>query len=67
MPLHARPVIGSTTECRTYRPGRVCLESGCRTVLSIYNPASRCSLHERQQVMAHVRSRHLPWDASSAR
>jgi hypothetical protein len=67
MPLHARPVIGSTTECRTYRPGRVCVESGCQTVLSIYNPTSRCSLHERRQVMALSRSRHLPWETTAAR
>jgi hypothetical protein len=67
MPLHARPVIGSTTECRTYRPGRICVESGCRTVLSIYNPSSRCSLHERQAVMAHARSGRLPWETTAAR
>lgn len=32
---------------RNYREGRVCVEPGCSTVLSIYNPSSRCAVHQR--------------------
>lgn len=32
--------------CKTYRAGRVCLYEGCTTILSRYNPARLCSLHE---------------------
>jgi hypothetical protein len=44
---HGRPIVGSITECRSYRPGRVCRADGCTTVLSIYNPEPRCAVHER--------------------
>jgi hypothetical protein len=30
----------------TYRKGRVCSRSGCRTHLSRYNPTERCSIHD---------------------
>jgi hypothetical protein len=30
----------------TYGRGRVCDVSGCRTRLSVYNPETRCSLHD---------------------
>lgn len=30
---------------RTFARGRVCAERGCGTVLSIYNPGSRCAIH----------------------
>jgi hypothetical protein len=33
---------------RNYREGRVCTEPGCTTVLSIYNPSSRCAVHQRR-------------------
>ena len=33
---------------RIYREGRVCQEQGCGTVLSIYNPSSRCAVHQRR-------------------
>jgi hypothetical protein len=33
------------TPSRTYRRGRICASSGCGTLLSRYNPTSRCSLH----------------------
>ena len=33
---------------RNYRVGRVCSEPGCETVLSIYNPSSRCAVHQRR-------------------
>lgn len=31
---------------RRKEPGRLCLEPGCHTRLSIYNTSDRCSLHE---------------------
>ena len=31
-----------------YREGRVCAEPGCGTVLSVYNPSSRCAVHQRR-------------------
>jgi hypothetical protein len=61
MPLHARPVVGSKIECRTYRPGRVCQAEGCTTVLSIYNAASLCSLHEGRNTRLAARPRRLSW------
>src|SRR5512141_1594997 len=33
---------------RMYREGRVCAEPGCGTVLSVYNPSSRCAVHQRR-------------------
>jgi hypothetical protein len=54
---YGRPIVGSATECRTYRAGRVCSASGCTTVLSVYNPNRYCALHERQQVESSER----PW------
>lgn len=45
---HGTPIVGSVGECRTYRPGRVCMADGCTTLLSIYNSSSRCALHERE-------------------
>jgi hypothetical protein len=30
----------------TYRLGRICATSVCRTYLSRYNPTSRCSIHK---------------------
>ncbi len=61
MPLHARPVVGSKIECRSYRPGRVCQAEGCTTVLSIYNPSSLCSLHEGRAGHIAGQLRRLPW------
>jgi hypothetical protein len=37
--------IGLWEAIATYRIGRICATSGCRTYLSRYNPTSRCSLH----------------------
>lgn len=31
---------------RTYKPGRVCEHKKCATILSIYNPGMKCSVHE---------------------
>ena len=33
---------------RQYHVGRVCAEPGCGTVLSMYNPSSRCAVHQRR-------------------
>jgi hypothetical protein len=33
---------------RNYGEGRLCSEPGCSTVLSIYNPSSRCAVHQRR-------------------
>ena len=33
---------------RMYHEGRVCAEPGCGTVLSVYNPSSRCAVHQRR-------------------
>jgi hypothetical protein len=40
---------------RTYSEGRVCAEPGCATVLSVYNPSSRCALHQRQAAVVRLR------------
>lgn len=32
---------------RIYRGGRVCEHPECSTILSIYNPSSRCAVHQR--------------------
>ena len=34
---------------RVFQADRRCRQEGCATVLSIYNPSSFCSLHERRQ------------------
>lgn len=36
---HARP-------SRSFDDGRVCRDSGCRTVLSVYNSGDFCSVHQ---------------------
>jgi hypothetical protein len=36
---------GRRTPLRTYRAGRICVEGGCETVLSIYNRETRCAAH----------------------
>ena len=33
---------------RIYGEGRVCAEPGCTTLLSVYNPSSRCAVHQRR-------------------
>jgi endogenous inhibitor of DNA gyrase (YacG/DUF329 family) len=40
---------------RVYQADRRCRHEGCTTVLSIYNPAAYCSLHERREVDQQVR------------
>ena len=33
---------------RFYGQGRVCAQPGCTTLLSMYNPSSRCAVHQRR-------------------
>jgi len=33
---------------RYYGQGRVCTQPGCTTLLSMYNPSSRCAVHQRR-------------------
>ena len=35
--------------------GRVCATDGCTTVLSRYNPSSRCALHQHQVTIVRLR------------
>ena len=39
-------ISGNGRPSKSYRAGRVCLESGCGTILSIYNDGSYCSRHQ---------------------
>jgi hypothetical protein len=45
--LSGERVISASTQSRTYAPGRICNEDGCKTRLSIYNESDYCSLHHR--------------------
>jgi hypothetical protein len=41
------PSTGKTGDrIKSYGPGRICEVWGCKTVLSTYNPAQYCSLHD---------------------
>jgi ribosomal protein S27AE len=40
---------------REYGEGRVCTEPGCETVLSVYNPSSRCAVHQRREDVVPLR------------
>jgi hypothetical protein len=40
--IHGRPTP-------TYEPGRVCGAPDCHTHLSLYNPRSRCAIHDHVQ------------------
>lgn len=44
--LAGRMVQGIQRPSRRYPEGRVCVQDGCRTVLSVYNPSRLCSQHE---------------------
>jgi hypothetical protein len=39
----------SRNKSRTKKPGRVCKDSGCNVVLSIYNDTDRCSIHSEMK------------------
>jgi hypothetical protein len=42
--INATP-ISHGTRSRTFPRGRICGAAGCSTVLSMYNPTKRCSIH----------------------
>lgn len=44
-PPFGAPDRGKESSARAPR-GRVCAQSGCRTVLSIYNKSTLCSIHQ---------------------
>lgn len=52
MPRAVARGVGSDGEAR------VCAEVGCRTRLSVYNEADRCSLHHPTEVLR-TRGRHI--------
>lgn len=41
------PFGGNDRPSRAFKKGRVCLEPGCGTVLSMYNDGRYCARHER--------------------
>ena len=47
-PIGSRIEYGSQTKGKTHRAdrGRVCSTEGCATVLSVYNDAPQCAVHE---------------------
>lgn len=42
----ARPIMPVGERPPNFGPGRTCAESGCTTILSIYNHSDRCSVHD---------------------
>ncbi len=42
-------VQSGSARVRAFQADRRCREEGCGTILSIYNPSTYCSLHERRQ------------------
>jgi hypothetical protein len=51
-----RTQFGSAVKGKSHRmsaSGRVCRSDGCVTVLSIYNKADDCSLHELRVLKVH--------------
>ena len=40
------PTGGRPVKVALYAPGRTCAEEHCATILSTYNPADYCALHE---------------------
>jgi hypothetical protein len=41
-----RRAVGADVPVRSFGRRRVCAASGCQAVLSSYNPASRCFVHD---------------------
>lgn len=48
--IGAKPISGSDRPSRRFSAGRVCLQPGCGTRLSIYNEARYCYQHEPMAV-----------------
>ena len=52
----APPASGRRSDrVRSYSEGRVCAEPGCSTLLSVYNPSSRCAIHQRRATVVRLR------------
>jgi len=43
--VEATPLTGSGRPSKAYSAGRVCRETGCATILSIYNDGAHCTRH----------------------
>jgi len=48
---------GPNQPAKTFSPGRVCVEQGCGTRLSVYNDGVYCSIHLRPDTDMRVRGR----------
>ncbi|HUS61917.1 MAG TPA: hypothetical protein VMY34_06945 [Acidimicrobiales bacterium] len=45
------PITGGTDRpSKAFKKGRVCVDDGCTTVLSMYNHGAYCSLHQPMAV-----------------
>lgn len=53
--VYAEPIGGSHHVPRSYPAGRICEAKGCHVILSVYNRADRCALHD---VMSGEAERH---------
>ena len=40
------PITGNVRASKAFKPGRICAEDGCGTLLSIYNKGKFCFQHE---------------------
>jgi len=43
--LHPWATVGKAGRVRSHEGGRVCVQSDCATILSIYNPTKFCAVH----------------------
>lgn len=50
--LRGSLVSSATTQVATWAGGRICEHEGCGTHLSVYNPSSLCSVHQRAVAMS---------------
>lgn len=41
----AHPIAGNDRPSKAYKAGRSCRQTGCATILSIYNDGAYCSQH----------------------
>jgi hypothetical protein len=48
-----RAIDGNARPSRTFSAGRVCEHPACTTVLSVYNRAASCSVHEEVRAYIH--------------
>ena len=44
------PIRGGVRASKAYKPGRVCQDHECETILSVYNRGRFCSRHEPMAV-----------------